>query len=163
MYFRNAGEKDTPVLESGCPRVGRGLSETSRAAAATFHSLHSTGSVDDWIPFSEPLSLGKRRVSSRPLAVGRHRGPARSSTCNGAAVARWWGIGWTGQWTASVENRGGTVVLQAGMQNLRLACIPVNRFGRRAFCSCAGRATTRREAYNLLACHHVAPCRTARA
>jgi len=121
LYFRNAGEKDTPVLEQ--VRALDAAFPSDAGSAATFHSLHSTGSVDDWIPFSEPLSLGKRREFA-PIG-----GRSSSGACpffnmqwsGGGAVV---GIGWTGQWTASVENRGGTVVLQAGMQNLRLALHP---------------------------------------
>lgn len=121
LHFTNRGGADTPVLEQV-----RALDTAFRCAPgapATFSSLRSTCGVDDWSPFSEALAPGARREFA-PTA-----GRSSLGACpffdlewkGGAAVV---GIGWTGQWAATVENRDGTVALRAGMQNLHLALHP---------------------------------------
>ena len=121
IHFTNKGVGDSPVLEQV-----RALDTAFRCeprTLATFHSLRSTCGVDDWLPFSEPLAPGQRR------AFAPNAGRSSLGACpffnvqwgGGGAVV---GIGWTGQWDAAVENRDGTVVLQAGMQNIHLALHP---------------------------------------
>lgn len=121
VYFENKGEADTPVLDQ--VRVLDAPFLIPRGSPATFHSLRSTCGVDDWLPFSEVLSAGARRDFAPT------NGRSSLGACpffnvqweGGGAVA---GIGWTGQWAAGVENRDGTVAVQAGMQNLHLALRP---------------------------------------
>jgi len=121
IYFTNKGDADTPILEEvfalDAPfRCGLG-------AAATFHSLRSTGAVDDWLPFSEPLPPGQRRDFAP--ANGRSSVGAcpffNVQWDDGGVMA---GIGWTGQWAAAVENRDGTLALRAGMRDLHLTLHP---------------------------------------
>ena len=120
LHFTNKGEEDTPVLEQV-----HALDACFAADAAehlAFHSLRSTGGVDDWLPFRETLPPGRREFAP-------HAGRSSMGACpffgvswpgGGATV----GIGWTGQWRAAVENRVASVALQAGMQNLHLALHP---------------------------------------
>lgn len=121
LYFTNTGDKDTPILEQ--VRALDATFPNDPGTSVTFHSLRSTCSVDDWLPFSEPLSPGQRREFA-PIG-----GRSSSGACpffnvqwnGGGAVV---GIGWTGQWSAAVGNRDGAVLLEAGMQNLRLTLHP---------------------------------------
>lgn len=121
LYFTNRGSADSLVIEQ--VRALDAAFPCEAKTPATFHSLRSTGGVDDWMPFSEVMAPGQRRdfapVNGRsslgacPFFTAQWKG--------GGAVV---GIGWTGQWTASVETRDGSVALQAGMQNLHLVLHP---------------------------------------
>ena len=121
VCFTNKGDADAPVLEQVRPLDASFLCDSG--ATATFHSLRSTCGVDDWLPFSEALAPGQKH------AFAPNAGRSSLGACpffdvqwnGGGAVV---GIGWTGQWTAAVENRNGTVLLQAGMQNLHLVLHP---------------------------------------
>ncbi len=121
IYFTNKGPTDTPVLEH--VNALNTSYATVAGEAATFHSLCSTGGVDDWMPFSIPLPPGQSH------AFAPNNGRSSSGACpffnvqwnGGGAVV---GIGWTGQWAAAVENRGDAVVVQAGMQNMHLVLHP---------------------------------------
>ncbi len=121
IHFTNKGDADTPVLEQVRALDASFLCDPG--STATFHSLRSTGGVDDWLPFSEPLAPGQRR------AFAPNAGRSSAGACpffnvqwnGGGALV---GIGWTGQWAAAVENRDGTVALQAGTQNLHIALHP---------------------------------------
>ncbi len=121
IHFTNKGNADTPVLEQVSALDASFLSEPG--ATATFHSLRSTCGVDDWLPFSEALAPGQHRAFA-PNAGRSSLGacPFFNMQWNGGGAVV--GIGWTGQWSAAVENRDGTVALQAGMQNLHLALHP---------------------------------------
>ncbi len=121
VYFTNKGAADTPVLEQ--VRALDASFACDAHASVTFHSLRSTGGADDWMPFSQPVAQGQRH------AFAPNVGRSSSGACpffnvqwnGGGAIV---GLGWTGQWAASVENRDGAVTLQAGMQNMRLALHP---------------------------------------
>jgi alpha-galactosidase len=121
IHFTNQGGADTPVLEQ--VRALDASFPCEVRSPAIFHSLRSTGGVDDWLPFSEPVPPGQRRTFA-PNAGRSSVGacPFFNVQWNGGGAAA--GIGWTGQWTAAVENRDGTVVLQAGMENLHLTLHP---------------------------------------
>lgn len=121
LHFANKGTADLPVLEQ--VRVLDAPFQVPSGSAAVFHSLRSTCGVDDWLPFSEALPAGARRDFAPT------NGRSSLGACpffqvqweGGGALA---GIGWTGQWTATAENRDGTVALQAGMERLHLALHP---------------------------------------
>jgi alpha-galactosidase len=121
IHFTNQGGADTPVLEQ--VRALDALFKCGAQESIAFHSLRSTGGVDDWMPFAQPVAPGQRH------AFAPTNGRSSLGACpffdvqwdGGGVVA---GIGWTGQWAAAVENRDGTVALQAGMQNLRLSLHP---------------------------------------
>lgn len=121
LYFTNKGSADTPVLEN--VRALDASFGPGENAPVTFHSLRSTCGVDDWMPFSEPLPVGQRRAFA-PTAGRSSLGacPFFNVQYKGGGVVA--GIGWTGQWAASAENREGAVALQVGMQNLHLVLHP---------------------------------------
>jgi alpha-galactosidase len=121
LQFTNLGEADLPVLEN--VRALDASFPCEPGGSATFHSLRSTGAVDDWQPFSEAVAPGQRHEFA-PRAGRSSLGacPFFNLQWNGGGAIV--GVGWTGQWTAAVENRDGTVVLQAGMQNMHLALHP---------------------------------------
>ncbi len=121
LHFTNKGDTDTPVLEQVRALDASFLCDPG--STATFHSLRSTCAADDWLPFSEPLAPGRRREFA-PSAGRSSLGacPFFNVQWNGGGAVV--GIGWTGQWTAAVENRDGIVALQAGMQNVHLALHP---------------------------------------
>jgi alpha-galactosidase len=121
IHFTNTGQSDAPVLEQ--VRALDASFPVEAQSSATFHSLRSTGGVDDWLPFSEPLPPGQRREFA-PTAGRSSLGacPFFNLQWNGGGAMA--GIGWTGQWIAAVENRNGALVLQAGMQHLHLALRP---------------------------------------
>lgn len=121
VHLTNTGDRDTPVIEH--LRALDAAFRCDAGASAVFHSLRATGGVDDWLPFSEPLPPGSRRAFA-PTAGRSSMGACPFFNVQwqgGGAVV---GIGWTGQWAAAVENRDGTIALQAGMQHLRLALRP---------------------------------------
>ena len=121
IHFTNKGAADTPVLEQ--VHALDTSFQSDAHSPVTFHSLRSTGGVDDWLPFSETVSSGHRH------AFAPNSGRSSQGACpffnvqwkGGGVVV---GIGWTGQWDAAVENREGTVSVQAGMQNLHLSLHP---------------------------------------
>ncbi|MBI2435039.1 MAG: hypothetical protein HYV26_19460, partial [Candidatus Hydrogenedentes bacterium] len=51
IYFTNKGAVDTPILEQVLALDTAFACEAG--ASVTFHSLRSTGGVDDWMPFSQ--------------------------------------------------------------------------------------------------------------
>ncbi len=121
IHFTNKGNADSPALEQV-----RALDASFRCdpgASATFHSLRSTCGVDDWLPFSETLAPGQKHAFA-PINGRSSLGacPFFDVQWNGGGAVV--GIGWTGQWAAAVENRNGTVALQAGLQNLHLVLHP---------------------------------------
>lgn len=121
IYFTNRGNVDSPVLEQ--VRALDASFPCEARSSVTFHSLRSTGGVDDWLPLSEPIVPGQRRAFA-PTAGRSSLGACPFFNVQwkgGGAVV---GIGWTGQWDAAVENRDGSVALQAGMQNIHLALHP---------------------------------------
>lgn len=121
LYFANRGTSDTLPLED--VRALDASFANDAGGSVTFRSLKSTGGVDDWLPFSGPLTAGQTHT------FAPNAGRSSSGACpffdvqwkGGGVVA---GIGWTGQWTASVENRGNSVRVRAGMQDMRLALRP---------------------------------------
>jgi alpha-galactosidase len=121
LHFTNTGSEDTPVIEQVMAAdvstwLGPGV-------APVFQSLRSTSGVDDWQPFDQPLPNGHRHTFT-PI-----RGRSSCGACPFFTVD--WGnagvvtaIGWTGQWTASIEHINGAMRIQAGMKNLRLKLHP---------------------------------------
>lgn len=121
LFFTNKGQDDLPALEQ--VRVLDAPFRIAPASAATFRSLRSTCGVDDWLPFSEALPAGARRdfaPTNGRSSLGAC--PFFQVQWDGGGVVA--GIGWTGQWTASVENRDGTIALKAGMERMHLALRP---------------------------------------
>jgi alpha-galactosidase len=121
LHFTNTGDRDTPVIEQV-----RALDTTVALAVGSGVVLHRlNGSVcqtDDWLPFDQAVTPGQR--------VDMTTSGGRSSSISPFYNLDWGGggvitaVGWSGQWTASVEFRDGKLRSQAGMQNLHVALHP---------------------------------------
>jgi len=123
LYFTNKGSEDTPILEQ-VKAVDVSIA-TSVGSNPILHRLHgSSCAVEDWLPFEEPLSQGKR------IDFAPDQGKSSLGACPFFNI-EWGGggvitaIGWSGQWCASVEHsKGGLLHLQAGMQDMHLSLHP---------------------------------------
>jgi alpha-galactosidase len=121
LHFTNTGAADTPVIEQI-----RALDTTvalGLGGSVTLRRLHgSLCQTDDWLPFDQAVAPGQ--------AVEMATTNGRSSSISPFYTVDWGGggvvtaIGWSGQWTASVELRDGKLRNQAGMQYLRLTLRP---------------------------------------
>jgi len=123
LYLTNRGTEDTPLLEqvkavdvTVAPGVDAGV---------TLHRLHGSAcSVDDWQPFDEPLPPG-RRLEFAPVEGRSSQGACPFFSVDWGSGGVITALGWSGQWSASVERaEGGPVRLQAGMQNMHLRLRP---------------------------------------
>jgi len=123
LSFTNKGSKDTPILEQ-VKAVDVAI-KTGISSIPTLLMLRgSSCAIDDWLPYDESLPQGKR-IDFAPA-----QGKSSLGACPFFNIA--WGgggvitaIGWSGQWCAAVEQaKGGTLRLQAGMQNLHLSLHP---------------------------------------
>ena len=120
VYFTNKGAKDSPILEQV-----RALDATVAVAPAGGVTLRrvngSTCQPSDWMPFDQALPEGRSDFATSD---------GRSSNVSPWFTLQWEGggvitaIGWSGQWTASVELARGTLRTQAGMQNLHTVLRP---------------------------------------
>jgi len=123
LYFTNKGSEDTPILEQ-VKAVDVSIT-TSVGSNPTLHRLRgSSCAVEDWLPFDEPLSQGKR-IDFAPAQGKSSLGacPFFNIEWGGGGVIT--AIGWSGQWCASVEHsKGGLLHLQAGMQDMHLSLHP---------------------------------------
>jgi alpha-galactosidase len=121
LYFENRGSQDTPILENI-----QALDVVFRTSAArqpaVLHRLNGD-SCDErsFMPFDTPLDAGKT-ISMAPRG-GRPSNTSAFPFFNleyagrGAIV----GIGWTGQWTASLKRSpDGPTRLRAGMEKTHL-------------------------------------------
>jgi len=122
IHFTNKGSKDSPVIEQvKAVDASVSLGEGN----IVLHRLNgSMCQVDDWMPFDQSVSTGK------PINFSAGNGKGRSSevppwfnvaSSNGGVITA---IGWSGQWCASVEAKGGKIRIQAGMQNLHTVLHP---------------------------------------
>jgi len=123
LYFSNTGIIDTPTLEkvnavdvSIKPEIGSNV---------TLHRLRgSSCAVDDWLPYDETLTPGNR-IEFAPSGGKSSYGasPFFDLEWNRGNVIT--AIGWSGQWTVSVDRAGdGLLRLQGGMQNIHLSLHP---------------------------------------
>ena len=121
VYFTNKGSHDTPVLEQ--IRAVDATVDVGVGSNVVIHRLNGAPcATDDWMPFDQAVPAGQT---------------AEFSATNGRSsnVSPWfnvdWGsggcitaIGWSGQWTASVELRDGKLRTRAGMQNVHTILHP---------------------------------------
>ena len=121
VWFTNRGTQDSPVLEqvnaldvAMLPGLG---------SRPVMHRVHGGAcTAEDWLPFDEPAPDGKRiefgPSNGRASAVS----PFFNLDLGGGGVVT--GIGWSGQWAASVESGPGGLRLQAGQHTLRVKLHP---------------------------------------
>ncbi|OFY46613.1 MAG: hypothetical protein A2X22_03370 [Bacteroidetes bacterium GWF2_49_14] len=123
LCFTNTGTKNTPVLEQ-VKAVDVSIALDENQDSPVLHRLKGGGAnADDWMPFDEALAPGQRNEFAPT--------DGRSSLGNTPWFNLQWegggvitAIGWTGKWTAAVENREGTVRIQAGMKNIHTVLLP---------------------------------------
>jgi len=125
LYFINHGDHDAPILEQvWAVDTAISLGFPEGGSAPVLHRLHGSTCVpEDWMPFDEPLPLGKKTE----FGAVNGRSSADSPFFNvdwghGGVITA---VGWSGQWRGSVEHtKDHTLRIQAGMQHLRLALRP---------------------------------------
>ena len=122
LHFTNTGQADTPVLEQ-VRAVDVKVWPGSAVKPPVLHRLRATGGADDWLPYDTDLPAGHKEEFA-PGAGRSSMGacPFFNIEWPGGGVVT--GIGWTGQWNASVEHADGALHVQAGMQTLHLALKP---------------------------------------
>ncbi len=121
--FTNKGDKDTPIIEQV-----KALDVYTKIGIENNPILHrlngSACSVNDWLPFSEPVVQGNR------IEFAPSGGKSSQGVCpffnlefgDGGLITA---IGWSGQWIASVEiEKSELLHIQAGMQNMHLSLHP---------------------------------------
>ncbi|MBI3921981.1 MAG: NPCBM/NEW2 domain-containing protein [Armatimonadetes bacterium] len=122
LYFTNKGPKETPILQQV-----KAVDVSTFPGLGTTPVLHrlrgSTCAADDWLPFDEALTPGKK------IEFGAVNG--RSSADSPFFNLDWGSggvitaIGWSGQWRGSVEQeKEGVLRIRAGMENLNLRLRP---------------------------------------
>lgn len=120
LYFANTGNTDSPVLEAVrsldvlIPEVGEPV------------LLQLEGSIagaTDWRPFSQSVTTG-HPIVIQPQSGRSSKGASPFFTCSwdGGGVVT--AIGWTGRWTASVDNPGQALRLQAGLEQFHAKLKP---------------------------------------
>ncbi len=122
LHFTNTGQADTPVLEQ-VKAVDIKVWPGSAVKPPVLRRLKASSGVDDWLPYDTDLPAGHKEEFA-PNAGRSSMGacPFFNIEWPGGGVVT--GIGWTGQWCASVKYTDGAIRLQAGMQNLHLSLKP---------------------------------------
>ncbi|MBN1343123.1 MAG: NPCBM/NEW2 domain-containing protein [Phycisphaerae bacterium] len=122
LYFTNRGKQDTPILEQ-VKAVDLGISP-GLEAQPILHRLHgSSCRADDWQPFDEALSPG-RRIDMAPELGRPSLGACPFFNVSWKDQGIITAIGWSGQWSASVQYEGGALRIRAGMQHMHLKLRP---------------------------------------
>jgi alpha-galactosidase len=129
IYLKNAGDKDTPILE-GLRAIDVSWSRPSDGPVTVHHARGSEAAISDFAPLSDAIAPG------RPLRLGSHsRGGARGGSPSAEALpffnvecegqGRIVGLGWTAPWSAEfTRNAGGAVRVSAGMERMHLLLHP---------------------------------------
>ena len=123
LYFTNRGNQDTPLIEQ-VKALDLCIWPGSSPNPPVLRRTHGgEGTVADWQPFNEAVPPGKK-IEFAPIGGRSSMGASPFFNLQWANAGVITAIGWTGQWTASVENRNGALRLQVGMRNLRLKLLP---------------------------------------
>jgi len=121
LYFTNKGSQDSPVLEQ--VKAADASVAVPAVSRVVLHRLHgSMCQTEDWMPFDQDVPDGKRIDFATTSGRSSNVSPWFNVEWAGGGVIT--AIGWSGQWTASVEFKQGQVRVQAGMQNLRTVLHP---------------------------------------
>ena len=123
LSFANAGTEATPILEH--VKALDVTLERGEHDCVTLHQLRgSDNASDDWLPFDERLSPGER-IELAPILGRSSNGacPFFNLEWDGGGVIT--AIGWTGQWTASIEHtEDARLRIQAGMEKMHVSLRP---------------------------------------
>jgi len=121
LRFTNTGDTDTPVLEQV-----RALDISAQLGIGNQVVLRRlNGSLcrtDDWLPFNQNVAPGQ--TIEMTTANGRSSSICPFYTLDWGGGGIITALGWSGQWTASVQLDEGTLRHQAGMAGMRLALRP---------------------------------------
>jgi alpha-galactosidase len=121
IHFTNRGGQDSPVLEQ--VQALDAADEVGPAAPVVLHRLNgSMCLVDDWMPFDQAVPAGGRVDFSTTLGRSANASPWFNLDWGGGGLVT--AVGWSGQWQASAEYRGGQVRVRAGLQNLHTVLHP---------------------------------------
>jgi alpha-galactosidase len=121
LHFQNRGSADTPPIEqvrSADTSVNLGFGQK-----AVLHRLNgSLCRVDDWMPFDQSIAEGERVEFTATDGRSSNVCPFFNLDWGSGGVIT--ALGWSGQWSASVELKGGRLRTQAGMQSMHLVLHP---------------------------------------
>jgi alpha-galactosidase len=121
VYFTNKGDRNSPVIEQV-----KAVDASVSLGAATNVVLHRLNgapcAVDDWMPFDQPVSAGQRIEFAATHGRSSNVSPWFNVDWGSGGVIT--AIGWSGQWSATVELKGGRLRTEAGMQNLHTVLQP---------------------------------------
>jgi alpha-galactosidase len=115
LHFTNKGKSDSAIIEN---LRALDASRPTDKGKAIYHGIHGCY-PHNWIPFDKPLAEGD------PMAFGATNGCSSETHSpffniangdDGMVV----GVGWSGQWTASIEVVDSRLRVQAGMEFLHL-------------------------------------------
>ena len=121
VYFTNKSDKDSPVLEQ--IRAMDTTVAVAPAGGVTLHRLNgSPCQADDWMPFDQTVPEGGRIDFCTTNGRASNVSPWFNLQWEGGGVIT--AIGWSGQWTTSIELVKGSLRMQAGMQNLHTVLHP---------------------------------------
>ncbi|MEI6390322.1 MAG: NPCBM/NEW2 domain-containing protein [Verrucomicrobiota bacterium] len=121
VYFTNRGSKDSLVLEQiravdATVRIGAG-------SGVVIHRLNGAPcATDDWMPFDQAVPAGQKVEFAATNGRSSNVSPWFNIDWGTGGVIT--AIGWSGQWTASVELKADNLRTQAGMQNLHTVLHP---------------------------------------
>jgi alpha-galactosidase len=124
LFLTNTGTADTPILEKMMAvdtsvHLGMGV-------APQLHRLNGSLCVaEDWLPFDQPVPTNSRIDFAATNGRSSNICPFFNLDWETGGVIT--AIGWSGQWTASVENSEGSLHIQAGMENMHLTLHPGER------------------------------------
>ena len=121
IHFTNQGSHDTPVIEQ--VRAVDATVDVGLGANVVLHRLNGAPcATDDWMPFDQAVPPGKKVEFAATNGRSSNVAPWFNIDWGGGGVIT--AIGWSGQWTASVELQAGRLRTQAGMQNLHTILHP---------------------------------------
>lgn len=120
LHFTNKGAVDSQLLEQ-VKAVDVIVDASERETPPILHRLRPH--TENWLPFDQPLT------ARQPIEFAPINGRSSDGACpffslswgNGGVVTA---IGWTGQWTASVEQTAEGLYVTAGMRDMRLKLHP---------------------------------------
>ncbi len=121
LHFTNKGTEDTPILEEVSALDV--LITPGMGSPAVLHRLNGGPcAADDWLPFDEAVPPGGKVAFAATNGRSSNVSPFFNLDWGGGGVIV--GIGWSGQWQASVEQANGRIRVRAGMQNLQTKLHP---------------------------------------
>ena len=121
VYFTNRGSKDSPVIEQ--LRAVDATVGIGAAASVVIHRLNGAPcATEDWMPFDQAVPAGQKVEFAATSGRSSNVSPWFNIDWGTGGVIT--AIGWSGQWTASVELKDGKLRTQAGMQNLHTILHP---------------------------------------